>query len=479
MTPEPETTELNTPPEPDRAGRVAGGAKHHRQRRFLVGFILAVATVISLFGVIAVWANRQVLDTNNVTNMSSRILADKQVQTALSAYLVNQLFTSVDVQSELQKVLPAKLAPLAGPLASGTRAVVSSQAPRLLASSRVQDAFRGAVRGADIALLHVLNGGGSAVSTHGGRVVLNLRLVITQLAASLGFSKQLAVVSTKLNSGAGATARTLAQSKLGIKLPPTSGKIVILRSHQLSAAQDIVKAVRHLAIVLPLLAFALFALAVGLAKGWRRRALGASGWCLFGTGIFVLLFRRIGGNVLVNSVVKIDANKPAVHQIWAIATSLLYDIAIAVVIYGLIIVVAAWIAGPSRPATAFRQALAPTLRDDPGWTWGTVGLAFLLLIIWGPTPAFRQIIPILLIAALVGFGVEALRRSTAQEFPNAQRGDTLHAGQAWYRSHRSSSADARAQHTADELERLAALHDRGLLTDAEFASQKALVLGHQ
>ena len=447
-----------------------------------MGFILGIATIISLFSIVAIWANRQVLDTNNVTNMSSRILADKPVQVALSAYLVNQLFSSVDVQGELQKLLPAKLQPLAGPLAGGARQIADSQAPRLLASAKIQDAFRGALRSADLALLRVLNGGGSAVSTQGGLVVLNVRPLITQLAASVGLSKQLATVRSKIPNGARATARSVIQSKLGITLPPTSGRIVILRSHQLKAAQKVVHAISGLAIVLPLVAFALFALAVGLAKGWRRRALGTSGWCLFGTGILVLLFRRFGGNAIVNNLVKVDANRPAAHQIWTIATSLLYDIALAVVIYGLIIIIAAWLAGPSRPATAVRRALAPPLRDEPVWTWVTVAVVFLLIVIWGPTPAFRQLIPIIVIALLVILGVELLRRSTALEFPNAQRGDTVHAAQAWYGSHRSgtaptSSADARAQHSADEIARLSALHDRGVLTDEEFAAQKALVLG--
>jgi Short C-terminal domain len=484
MTSEPETTEINPPPPPPAAADVAAVAERHRQRRIFVGILLTLATIVGLFGIIAVWANRQVLNTDNVTDMSSRILADKQVQTALSAYLVNQLFTSVNVQGNLQSVLPKQLQPLAGPLASGTRQIANSQAPRLLASAKVQAAFSGAVRAAHLTLLKVLNGGGNTVSTHGGLVTLNLRSLITQLASSLGLSSQLAAARLKIPSGAGATVRSAAQNKLGIKLPPASGQLVILRSHQLKAAQDIVKALRSLAILLPLVAFALYAFAVGLAKGWRRRALGACGWCLFGTGIFVLLFRRVGGNALVNNLVKIDSNRPAVHQIWMIATSLLYDIAIAVIVYGLIITLVSWLFGNTRPATAVRRALAPTLRDEPVWTWVTVAIVFLLIVVWGPTPAFRQIIPIIIIGALVALAVELLHRRAAEEFPDARRGDTFRAIRAWYSAHRSgtaatSSADARASHRADELERLAALHDRGVLTDDEFAVQKALVLGPQ
>jgi hypothetical protein len=41
----------------------------------------------------------------------------------------------------------------------------------------------------------------------------------------------------------------------------------------------------------------------------------------------------------------------------------------------------------------------------------------LLLVAWGPTPAFRNIWWILLFALLLAFGVTMLRRETALEFP--------------------------------------------------------------
>jgi len=83
-------------------------------------------------------------------------------------------------------------------------------------------------------------------------------------------------------------------------------------------------------------------------------------------------------------------------------------------------------------------------------------------------------------------GVELLRRMTAREFPDAQGGDTLHALRAWYAArrragfgigHSSSTAGASAQGTRiDDLERLAGLHDRGILTDEEFRAQKTALL---
>jgi hypothetical protein len=269
--------------------------------------------------------------------------------------------------------------------------------------------------------MKIVNGGGSAVSTNGGVVKLNLQALVTQLADTLGLSSQL----------------NTAKQKIPITLPAGTGEITIIRSDQLKLAQDIASAISGLAIVLPLVAAALFALAIYLARGRRRQALRTTGWCLVWIGVLVLLFRRVGGNVLVNELVTNDSNKVAINHVWVIGTSLLYDIAVAIVIYGLIIVVAAWIAGRTRPATALRRSLAPTLRDRPVVAYVVVGFVFLLVILWGPTPAFRQFIPILIIAALLVLGIELLRRSTAVEFPRAQKGDTVRGLRDWYAAQRA------------------------------------------
>jgi hypothetical protein len=82
-----------------------------------------------------------------------------------------------------------------------------------------------------------------------------------------------------------------------------------------------------------------------------------------------------------------------------------------------VIAAAAWIAGPTRPATALRRLLAPSLRDNPALAYATVGGMLLILVAWGPTPAFRNIAWIVVFAVLLAVGVTMLRRETAPEFP--------------------------------------------------------------
>jgi Short C-terminal domain len=476
------------------AGRVAGKA-----HRFLVPGLLVLATVIGIAATFALWVNRQALNTSNWSSTSGQILQDKQVQTALSAYLVHELFTNVDVSAELQTVLPKQLQPLSGPAAAGLQQLAGQLAPRLLASPLVQKAWVQANIAAHQELLRVLNGGGPVVSTRSGVVSLNLHALVSQLAATVGLSSQLAAVRSKLQGSTGATVRAAAQAKLGVTLPPASGQLVILRSNQLKTAQDIANAVKSLAIVLPALAIGLFALAVYLARGRRRRTLRTTGWCFVLIGAALLLIRRIAGDAVVNGLVSIPANRPAAHQVWNIGTSLLRDIAVAMIAYGIVIVASAWLAGPTRPATEIRKAAAPSLRDNPAAAYSVVGGVLLVLVLIGPTPAFRSIVWVLLFAVLLGFGVTMLRRQTAVEFAGIQHGQAL-------REFRNQRARARARKTAsppapatdatiagstasstapaatgervESLERLAGLRDRGAITDDEFAAEKAHVLNN-
>lgn len=400
----------------------AHGTRPHRRT---VAALLAVATVIGFFACFAVWVNRQALNTSNWTNTSTQVLADPHVQEALSAYLVNELFASTDVPARLQTALPEQLRGLSGPLAAGLRQIANQVVPRVLATNAAQELWRRANHAAHEQLLRILNGGGKAVSTEGGVVVLNLHELVTELGNRLGVGSQVAAAREKLAGGAGATARSTAEQKLGVTLPPSTGKIVIMRSNELRTAQNIVKAIKGLALVLPLVALALFAFAVWLARGWRRLALRSSGWCFFGVGIALLVLRRVAGEAVVKGLVANPANKDAANAVWSIGTSLLYDIAIAMVLYGLVLVVAAWLAGPTRQAAFLRRAAAPWMREHAVGSYVVAGILLLLVVLWGPTPATRQWLPVLGFFALAAFGVTLLRHQTALEFPYAMPGEAL------------------------------------------------------
>jgi hypothetical protein len=147
--------------------------------------------------------------------------------------------------------------------------------------------------------------------------------------------------------------------------------------------------------------------------------------------------------------------------------------------------VSAWLAGPTRAATGIRRALAPSMRERPGIVYAAAAFVYLLVLLWGPTYATRKLWGIILLGALLAIGLEVLRRHTVREFPDAQPGETTERMKAWYAGVRGRRAEAAADGGAagvsvgsrfDELDRIAALHDKGVLSDAEFDAQKTLIL---
>lgn len=370
-----------------------------RRHRTAVPILLVVAVVVGFLAVFATWTKRQALDSTNWSNTSAKLIEDPKIQAALGSYLTTQLFSNVDVAAELRRRLPPQVQGLAGPVAGGLRNLAEQRVPKMLARPVVQDAWVKANESTHKQLIRLLDDKGTTVSTANGDVVLDTQALLKQLARDVGIGAEIP------------------------SLPPKAGQLVIMRSDNLATAQDVAKGVRGLSILLTLLALALFALAVWLARGWRREALRAVGWCFVGIGLLTLVVRRSAGNAVVDGLVQADSVKGAGHQVWQIGTSLLYAIAVAMVIYGLVIVTAAWLAGTSRSGVAVRRRLAPTLRERPGMAYGAVGFVYLLVLAWGPTPALRTFIPIVLIGILLVVGIEALRRQAAREFPAAGRPD--------------------------------------------------------
>jgi drug/metabolite transporter (DMT)-like permease len=206
-------------------------------------------------------------------------------------------------------------------------------------------------------------------------------------------------------------------AQIAQKLPPDAGHLVIMNSDQLKAAQTGVRVIKAMSYFLAILVVALYALAVYLVgPGRRRRMIMSVGFAILLVGIILLVVRRFAGNWVVDSLNKNPDFDAATAAVWSIGTHLLRNVAINFVVYGVVVAVGAWMAGPSRPATAVRRWLAPTFREHPVIVYSVVTLGLLIFLATGPTDSSR-LIPLLVLFAFVYIGVEILRRQTAREFP--------------------------------------------------------------
>jgi hypothetical protein len=425
----------------------------HRAHRRLSLALIVVATLLAFLAIVAVWANRQLLNNENWTTTSSELIENRAIRDQVGIFLADQLYASVDVKATLEDALPPRLDPLAGPAAGAFRDFAERRAKKLLNRPQVQALWVEANQRAHTRFLQAVDGGGEIVSTEGGDITLDLKTLLGQTSGSLGLAER-------------------AQQKI----PEDAAQITIMQSDEFGLVQDIVSLLKTLAIALVLLALALFALAVYLARGWRREALRACGFGLVIAGAAALTLRSLMGDVVVEALAKTEAVRPAAEAAWTIATPLLEEAASATIGYGAVLVIAAWLAGRTPIATAVRRGLAPFLRER-AYAYGALGVIVLLVLNWAPTPATRRVLPAVLLIALLVAGLEALRRQTAREYPDADAGETLHrAGE------RLASIAGRRTGTGEdtklgELERIAKLRDAGVLDATEFRREKQRILG--
>jgi Short C-terminal domain len=481
-TPTQEMPAPSTPPPPP--NDAPAPARRLGDHIWLVRSMLGLAAVLSVVGIFAVWANRQLLDTSYWTATNTKLLENGAIQNELSSYLTDQLYTNVDVAGEIRSDLPSEFKPLAGPAASGLRTVLEKGIVLALQQPRVQELWRSANEVTHRQFVNLIENKSSVIHTPGGGAVyLDLRPIVSELATRFG-----------------------APASTAEKIPASVAQIKIVSSKSLETAQAGVRVLRSLALILPLLVLLLFAGAIGLARGRRSRTLLNVGIVCIGAALVTLVARTIIGNQVVNTLATTEAVRPAASAAWSIGTSVLVDVAGAMIFIGVLVVLAGMLGGPSRWARATRRSLAPYLRDRPDIAFGVVAVALLILFAWGPIEATQKLTGILLITVLTLFGTQMLRRQTAIEYPDAPSAGgmdsvrkgiadswgTLRRGGASLRAgvaervgehgggeHRGGERDggsAPPGGSVDGLERLAALHASGALTDEEFATAKRELL---
>ncbi len=429
---------------------MAEARPHHR----LVTALVVVASLLAFLAVFAVWANRQALETDTWTETSTELLEDEDIRTSVAGFLVDELYANVDVEAELRERLPPEAAALAGPAAGGLRELANLAAVEALGRPRVQELWEEANRRAHERLLAVVEGESEVLQVEGETATLDLGALLENLSERTGVGEK--VVS---------------------KLPEDAGEIKVLESDQIGLGQDLVRILRGLAIVLTAVALGLFALAVYLARGWRRKALRSVGVGFVLVGLAVLLARGLAGNVVVDALATTASVEPAIESTWEIGTSLLRATGVAMIGYGLLFLLAAWLAGPSGAATRLREALAPYLQRRLVAYSGVVVIV-LLVLWWNPTPGTSRLAPTLILIGLLVAGVEALRRMTVSEFPDAEPGGLWESIREAVGPRRREPVAAPAEdERLTNLERLGELHKAGILDDEELAREKQRVLG--
>ncbi len=369
------------------AGRAGG-----RSRLLGARALIVLASVLLVLSILGTWVRAQIIDTKGWTRTSVQLLHNEKVRTAVSGAISERLLAVLDARELAANKLPSALAPLAGALSSAAAEFVPQAVDRALASPPVQEAWGRANELAHGELIRLLDGGGPALSTSGGVVSIDLSVLLDKIGARLGIGDE-----------------------IGAKLPPARRRLVLLRSKQLKLAQDGVKGLRDLSVLLPALVVLCYLMALGFAVGRRRTALLEIGAGIVLAGLASLLLHRFVESYVTENLVKSEGLRPAVREALAILTASWQSRAIWTLVTGAVVVLAAVIAGPARWARSLRDRIAPSLQEHTAWFAGGAVAVVLLIAALGPVRTPGQTLPLLVELVLAIVGIYALRSQVRRE----------------------------------------------------------------
>ena len=177
--------------------------------------LVVLGSVLFVVGALAVWVKRVALDSGTWSDTSAKVLENQTVRDTLSTYLVGQLYANVDVTARIRDALPERAKPLAAPAAAGLQDAAQRFTSEALARPRVQQAWRLANEQANRRLVAFVEDDSKVMRSTNGTVTLDLRQILQQVGGDSGLV-----------------------NRVQDRLPPDAGRIVLLRSDQLSTAQQ-------------------------------------------------------------------------------------------------------------------------------------------------------------------------------------------------------------------------------------------------
>jgi hypothetical protein len=324
-----------------------------RWRSLFAVVLIVLGCMLTPVALVSVWTNNQVSDTDRFVRTVSPLVADPDVQNALTNRLTSTVFQYVDVQNLANQSIDAlaqqglppplvdRLHGLTPTLTSAVTGFVRGKIAELVASPQFASAWNASVRTAHQQMVSVLSGDSQSIVVQGDTVYLDL-------APFVALAKQ------RL-SDAGVTAVSL--------VPDVHPKVALTQADNLVRAQTAYTTLDRVARVLPWFVLLLLAAGIYLA-GNRFRA-------LVGTGLGMVLALLV---LAVGLLVARSMLVGAVPARAAPATASGFDILVtylrlglrALLVLGLVLALGGFLAGRSDTAVRIRQWSADHLHRIRG-----------------------------------------------------------------------------------------------------------------
>jgi len=374
------------------AGNAATGSSAIRTIAVVV--LLVLGTVAAFSANATVWANRTVFKTEDFIATANRVMNEPAVQDRLATRLTTRLMASGEVQARLREELPAGTQFLAPVIVEAASDLVHDIILRLLQNDTVQAATDTALTAVHTQLMRFLQDEG-AITIEGNDLVIDLQVILQRAAQELGFSG---------DRIAG--------------LPDDAGRVVLVHdAERLTAVRPVLAQHNTIAWGAVALAIGLFAAAILVARN-RRLTVRTVGLLLVLCGLLHLLV-LYGLRPIVASFA--DSPNVANEAFDAFVQTLRVQ-SLAIVIFGIIVVIGTLLTGESHVARAIRQTargggesagLGGAIRDSaPALRIGGYIAGVLVLAVW-PEPTTRVYVTTFALLALYTLGLWVLTGDSA------------------------------------------------------------------
>ena len=294
-------------------------------RNFVAWILIILFFLTAMASPVAVWAHETVLDTDTFVDTVGPLISNDTVAQAISRKAAEELIKELDVEEELEDVLPEDLTFLAGPITGVLQDLASRAAKEILTSSVFEYIWENALRFAHSTALEVIKGDEALEVTTEGEVVLNLNELLQEIKdrlvdAGLDFLED-------------------------VKVPEDVGQVTLFTSDELGAVKEGVDILDILNWLLPLLAVLFLAGAILISTD-RRKFLLISGVTLALAMAVLLIILDFTKSDLLNKVS--PANLPAAEVVWNTMSGGLVSASAGLLALGVVAAIGAAIAGPYK-----------------------------------------------------------------------------------------------------------------------------------
>ena len=348
-------------------GEVSVPERRHRVRAVAAALVITLGCLLAPLSVAAVWTSTQLTNTDAYVDTVAPLIDEPAVQQALASAVTDEVFTRLDIQDRTTEALQAvadrtqlpplieeRLLGLAVPITDGVEGFVADQVDSLVASDEFRQAWVDANRVAHEGLVAALTGqqDGAVEVAEGGTVSVNVAPfieVVKQRLVDRGF--------------------TVAE-----RIPDVQASFVVLQSADLARAQTLFSVLDTLGTVFPFIVLAVLGAGVLLARD-RRRALVGAGLGVAGAMVLLGVLLAVGREAYLNAVPADLLPRDAAALVFDSLVRYLRVALRGVLLLGLVIAAAAYLAGPSGLPVRTRAVARRAFAAVRGWGGGDAGLA--------------------------------------------------------------------------------------------------------